>query len=194
MCWIWSSHSGGYEEFCTFWDITPYSPVKVSRRFGGTYRHHSQGRRASQPEARIKLCSMPVSCWFLTWLILRPWRWRRFVPLKCRSIFTGLRGVMSQKIELFELLIFVRTFKTYFCHFPYLLGRTQQPTHVLVRDGRKIKVNEWKNHWTYSFTFLPTLLFFYFFHRCRTVNDIVYILYYIIYKEQYVVVLPVMCW
>jgi hypothetical protein len=27
-----------------FWDITPCSPLKVNRRFGGTYRIHLQGR------------------------------------------------------------------------------------------------------------------------------------------------------
>jgi hypothetical protein len=28
-----------------FWDITPCSPLKVSRRFGGTYRLYLEGRR-----------------------------------------------------------------------------------------------------------------------------------------------------
>jgi hypothetical protein len=28
-----------------FWNITPYSPLKVSRRFGGTYRFHLQGQK-----------------------------------------------------------------------------------------------------------------------------------------------------
>jgi hypothetical protein len=31
-----------------FWDITPCSPLKVNRRFGGTCRLHIQGRRISQ--------------------------------------------------------------------------------------------------------------------------------------------------
>jgi hypothetical protein len=31
-----------------FWDITPYSPLRVNRRFGGTYRLHLQGRRISR--------------------------------------------------------------------------------------------------------------------------------------------------
>jgi hypothetical protein len=31
-----------------FWDITPCSPLKFNRRFGGTYRLHLQGRRISQ--------------------------------------------------------------------------------------------------------------------------------------------------
>jgi hypothetical protein len=29
-----------------FWDIMPRSPLKVSRRFGGTYRLSIQGRKA----------------------------------------------------------------------------------------------------------------------------------------------------
>jgi hypothetical protein len=30
-----------------FWDITQYSPLKVKRRFGGTYRLHLHGRSIS---------------------------------------------------------------------------------------------------------------------------------------------------
>jgi hypothetical protein len=37
---------------------------------------------------------------FLAWLILRPWRWRRHVPLKSWLIFNGLHGVISPKTEL----------------------------------------------------------------------------------------------
>jgi hypothetical protein len=31
-----------------FWDITPCSPMKVDRRFGGTCRSHFHGRRVNQ--------------------------------------------------------------------------------------------------------------------------------------------------
>jgi hypothetical protein len=31
-----------------FWDITPCSPLKVNRRFGGTYRLNLQGRKISR--------------------------------------------------------------------------------------------------------------------------------------------------
>jgi hypothetical protein len=31
-----------------FWDVTPRSPLKVSRRFRGTYRLRLQGRRLSE--------------------------------------------------------------------------------------------------------------------------------------------------
>jgi hypothetical protein len=33
-------------ESTIFWDITPCSPVKISQRFGGTYRLHLRGRRS----------------------------------------------------------------------------------------------------------------------------------------------------
>jgi hypothetical protein len=44
---------------------------------------------------------LPASCWFLAWLILRPRRWRRYVPLKRQFTFSGLQGSISQKIEIF---------------------------------------------------------------------------------------------
>jgi hypothetical protein len=34
------------------------------------------------------------------WLILRPWRWRRYVPPKLWVTLNGLHGVISQKTEL----------------------------------------------------------------------------------------------
>jgi hypothetical protein len=40
----------------------------------------------------------PASCWFLVWLTLRLWRWRRYDPPKRRMTLTGLRT--SQSIEL----------------------------------------------------------------------------------------------
>jgi hypothetical protein len=43
-----------------FWDITPCSPLKANRRFGGTCRLHLQGRRISrsrnQRESRWQAC------------------------------------------------------------------------------------------------------------------------------------------
>jgi hypothetical protein len=37
-----------------FWDITPYSPLKVNPHFGGTYRLHLQGPRISREETSVK--------------------------------------------------------------------------------------------------------------------------------------------
>jgi hypothetical protein len=44
---------------------------------------------------------LPASRWFLDWLILRPWRWRRHVLPKRRLTMNVLHGVMYQKIEFF---------------------------------------------------------------------------------------------
>jgi hypothetical protein len=45
-----------------------------------------------------------ISRRFLARLILRPWRWRRYVPPKRRLTFSGLHGVISQKIVLFKVI------------------------------------------------------------------------------------------
>jgi hypothetical protein len=40
--------------------------------------------------------------WFLTWFILRPWKWRRYTPPKCRLTFNTIHGVIFQEIEPFK--------------------------------------------------------------------------------------------
>jgi hypothetical protein len=57
-----------------FWDITPCTAL---------------------------LLPAPAWQWFLAWLNLRPWRWRRHVPRKRWLTFNGLHGVISQKTELY---------------------------------------------------------------------------------------------
>jgi hypothetical protein len=64
-----------------FWDITPCSMLKVSRRFEGVRRLHLQDLRINSTIALLATC---FQCWFLAWLNLRFWRWRRHVPKKCR--------------------------------------------------------------------------------------------------------------
>jgi hypothetical protein len=59
---------------CIYWDITPCSPLKVNRRYGGIFRLHLQGWRISQ-----------------AWKLMA----RRGLA------FNELHGVMSQKTELF---------------------------------------------------------------------------------------------
>jgi hypothetical protein len=34
-----------------FWDITPCSPLKINRRFGGTYRFHLQAEQETSVKA-----------------------------------------------------------------------------------------------------------------------------------------------
>jgi hypothetical protein len=45
---------------------------------------------------------MVKASWFLARLIFRLWKWRRNVPPKRRLTFTGLHGVISQNIVLFN--------------------------------------------------------------------------------------------
>jgi hypothetical protein len=79
-----------------------------------TQRLHSAPLRASgnsgplfhfPPASYITRNLLPVDCsachllsrWYLARLI-RPWRWRRYVPPKRRLTFTRLHGVISQKV------------------------------------------------------------------------------------------------
>jgi hypothetical protein len=46
-----------------------------------------------------QFCMLPVSGWFLAWLIIRAWKWRRLVPPKHRSTFKWLYGIIYQETE-----------------------------------------------------------------------------------------------
>jgi hypothetical protein len=70
-----------------FCDIMLCSPIKVNRRFGGTWNQSSA-------------CHW-LSRWFLARLIFWLWRWGRNVPPKRRFTFIGVYGVISNKIVLF---------------------------------------------------------------------------------------------
>jgi hypothetical protein len=88
---------------CIFWDITQDNSLKLNWRFGGTCSLHLRGRRISQ--ARSQRESRWQAELFLASLILRSWRWRRHIPPKRWSTFSGLRGVMHQIIELIQKFI-----------------------------------------------------------------------------------------
>jgi hypothetical protein len=108
---IWI-HNVGSEVFTVmamkssvFWDIRPYIPLKVGRRFGGTCRR------------------------LLAWLILLPWKWRRHTTPNHPLPFSRLHGVISQKIKLLKsyycgILVFISLYmqrynlseKQYTCH------------------------------------------------------------------------------
>jgi hypothetical protein len=64
-----------------FWNITPCSPLKVNRRFGGTCRLSIQCLKIIQARNRRK----------------RRWK-ASTILLKHRLTFNGLHGVISQKI------------------------------------------------------------------------------------------------
>jgi hypothetical protein len=65
-----------------FWDVVPCSS-RINRRFGGTYHLHLQG-------SSHLLTLVPRSRIFL------PWRWRRYVPVKCRFI-QELHGILQDE-------------------------------------------------------------------------------------------------
>jgi hypothetical protein len=77
-----------------FWDITPYSPLKLNWRFGGTYYLHLQGRRISR--ARNK----------------RESRWQA-EPLAVN----GLHSIISQKMELFITTAVRTSDPTWWCSY-----------------------------------------------------------------------------
>jgi hypothetical protein len=69
-----------------FRDMTPFSSVNVSRRFGGTYLLHVHGRRARQAskkqyDLQNSACCLPASFWFLTRVTLRLWKCKRHVSI-----------------------------------------------------------------------------------------------------------------
>jgi hypothetical protein len=65
--WLWKAPLGGGV-------VKPSNSEKV-RRFGGTYRSRHQNRNVSHARNQQK---EPSSSWFIVWLILWPWRWRRY--------------------------------------------------------------------------------------------------------------------
>jgi hypothetical protein len=72
-----------------FWDITPCSPLKVSRRFERTSPPFSGSNKPSKISAWKKVTMR----WYLARFI-RPWRWRRYVPPKRGLSFNGQHGVI----------------------------------------------------------------------------------------------------
>jgi hypothetical protein len=52
---------------------------------------------------------LPASYWFIAWLIFKTWRWRQYVPPKCRMAFNGLRTLwnITEAKTLREIVLFV---------------------------------------------------------------------------------------
>jgi hypothetical protein len=121
-----------------FWDITSCSPLKVIRRFRGTYRVHLQGRiirRTRNQRERRWQAELTYSRF-----ILRSRRWRRYVPPKRRSTFNGLHGLISQKIlflVLYQPRCFTKRYSSYnrviaFPTFRHLLRHFHLPKRIHV--------------------------------------------------------------
>jgi hypothetical protein len=69
-------------------DITPCSPLRVSRRFRGICHLRLHGRIISQVRNQHEALHAEL---------IKPWRWRRYVLPKRRLNFNGFHCVMSQK-------------------------------------------------------------------------------------------------
>jgi hypothetical protein len=74
-----------------FWDVTPYSPVKVNTCFGGTFRFHLQYLRQAEQESNMKKAASRG---------LQSWWWRWHVRLERLLTSVELHDVILQ-IELF---------------------------------------------------------------------------------------------
>jgi hypothetical protein len=109
-------------EISIFWDITPSSPLIVTRRFGVKYSHHFQGLRnckASNQHEAAACCMLDFASAFLfldnyricyllhagVLFTIPPWRWMQYtyVSPKRRLTFNGHHGVISQKVELLSI-------------------------------------------------------------------------------------------
>jgi hypothetical protein len=82
-----------------FWDITPYSPLKVNRRFGGTWHPSSGSKKKPSKKQRGNHSStfplVPCSAYSSTL------KMEAICSPKRRLTFNGQHGVISQKIVLF---------------------------------------------------------------------------------------------
>jgi hypothetical protein len=55
----------------------------------------------SKPSVNLASSLLPDSCWFLAWLNIQPWSWKRHVSPKLLLTSNGLHGVILQNIETF---------------------------------------------------------------------------------------------
>jgi hypothetical protein len=96
-----------------FWDITPCSLWKVSRRFRETCRFPS-----SETSMKHRL---PASRWYFACLKLGPWSWRWYVTPKRLLTFNKIYGVISKKIGLIITTVMTPSYpiksKTFYCVF-----------------------------------------------------------------------------
>jgi hypothetical protein len=80
-----------------------------------------------------------LSRWYLARLILRPWRWSRYVPPKRRSTFNGLHGVISQETVLFITTAMRTSSSTCYCT-AYIIS--MQNESLIRRRQQRLRVSE----------------------------------------------------
>jgi hypothetical protein len=83
--WLWRTPSRKIQCHVIRWNSTEVSKQHVASMF--RLKNKPKRKRAG-------------SRWFTDYLTLRPWIWRRHVPLKLLLICNGAHDVVSQKMEL----------------------------------------------------------------------------------------------
>jgi hypothetical protein len=126
--------------------ITSYSPAKVNRRFRRTCRLHLRGRMVSQTNRHeVGRWQKPVSCWFLARVTLQPWRWRRYVPPKCRSILPENRTVYPRGQNSFRESIGSSYCNSVACCYGIDVGIPQFTKMILfMKTVRKVNIRKFR--------------------------------------------------
>jgi hypothetical protein len=98
-----------------FWNVAPCRSC-VNRRFGGTYRHHVQGRKISERGTSVSRWLQTESPVVVTLVLLSriflPLRWRLYVPPK-RRFAQDLHGATSQEMAFFIVTVLKTSNLTY---------------------------------------------------------------------------------
>jgi hypothetical protein len=77
VCWIWDSHSGGYE-ISVLWDMTSCESQPTFRVYiASMFRVEDYAKQETSMKEEGNR-----SCWFFAFRTFRPWRWKRYV-LRC---------------------------------------------------------------------------------------------------------------
>jgi hypothetical protein len=126
-----------------FWDITPYSPLKVNRRFGGTDYLHSQGRRISQASNQYEAGSkqspkMEATCSSETLVDFQRTA-RRYIP-QGRTLYNHRCENLKSYVSVYLLFLAISFFCLHFLllFFLYFIILSPSPlfllTHLNVFD------------------------------------------------------------
>jgi hypothetical protein len=116
-----------------FLDITPSSPLKVNRRFGGTYCLHPQGFTLVSYSAYSSTLKMEATCSSETSVDFQLTT-RRYIPedralnnktLYCTQVFVNIGSTTPISVHVLSMFIFL-------IHFTYYHILRDQLSHVLV--------------------------------------------------------------
>jgi hypothetical protein len=110
-----------FKECCHFnntvyGDATTFSPVEVHRRFGGMYYFQLQGRKPCLIQATSKNHRGSACFLLISWLTLRPWRWRQCFSVKHQWTSTWEHGDTSENVLLIHSRENLKSNINFRCH------------------------------------------------------------------------------